>query len=227
MFPSMTIWFAIPSKRPTAAAQRCINLWRGRGYLVAIWRDTGDDPVDCDLLLQGPYPGYAKTVNLLAKTIIEQDPHAAWIVAGGDDTMPDQRPPEQIAAECTLHFSGTFGVMQPTGDPWSDSAGRIIDRIAGSPWLGRDWCLRANQGQGPMWPDFDHMFVDDHVQELATLLGVFWQRRDVTHFHAHAQRDGGPPPPHMARWNTRDHWIRSLNILNRLRASEFLECLPL
>ena len=122
----------------------------------------------------------------------------------------------------------TFGVMQPVGDPWSDTMGRIIDRIAGSPWLGREWCRRANKGQGPFWPEFTHMFGDEHLQRYAQSLGVFWQRPDLTHFHDHAQRDQvSPPAPHMAQWNSPQHWAQSKAIFERLVAGNFQECAAL
>ncbi len=122
----------------------------------------------------------------------------------------------------------TFGVMQPTGDPWRDTMGRIIERIAGSPWLGREWCRRANKGQGPFWPEFTHMFGDEHLQRYAQSLGVFWQRPDLTHFHDHAQRDQvSPPAPHMAQWNTPQHWAQSKAIFERLVAGNFQECAPI
>jgi hypothetical protein len=106
--------------------------------------------------------------------------------------------------------------------------GRIIERIAGSPWLGREWCRRANKGQGPFWPEFTHMFGDQLLQEHAKHLGVFWQRPDLTHFHDHAQRDQvSPPAPHMAQWNTPQHWAQSKAIFERLVAGNFQECAPI
>ena len=226
----MSVWFAIPSARPVAEAQACIDAWRAKGYRVAIWRDTGAEPVECDLLMSGEYAGYAKTVNLLAKTILAEDPAAEWIVTGGDDTLPDGRPASEIAAECSAHFSGTFGVMQPTGDRWADGS---IDRIAGSPWLGREFCERAYQGNGPLWGEFTHMFVDEHLQAVAVTLGLFWQRRDVTHYHNHYLRvqEGvnwsAGVPAHLTQWSSQQHWNESKAIFERLQAGGFAEAFDL
>ena len=122
----MSVWFAIPSKKPRAQAQLCIDRWRAQGYRVAIWRDTGDEAVDCDLLLIGEYGGYANAVNSLCKGILETYPATAWVVTGGDDTEPDMtKLADQIADECTAHFGGTFGMMQPTGDRWETLSDRI------------------------------------------------------------------------------------------------------
>jgi hypothetical protein len=85
---------------------------------------------------------------------------------------------KQIAKECTAHFGGTFGVMQPTGDRWANGS---IDRICGSPWLGREFCTRMYHGKGPMYGGYLHMFGDEELQHVATRLGVLWQRRDLTH----------------------------------------------
>ena len=45
----MSVYLTIPSKSPNA--QQCIDAWREKGYKTAIWRDAGDDPVNCDLML--------------------------------------------------------------------------------------------------------------------------------------------------------------------------------
>ena len=220
----MSVWFAIPSARPVAEAQACIDAWKAKGYRVAIWRDTGTEPVDCDLLMSGEYAGYAKTVNLLAKTILAKDPEAVWIVTGGDDTQPDARPADEIAVECAEHFGGTFGVMQPTGDRW---AGGSIDRIAGSPWLGLEFCERMYQGNGPLFEGYSHMFVDEELQAVALALGVFWQRRDLTHHHNHYLRaqDGvnwcAGVPPHLVQWNTQSHWNESQALFAARQAAGF------
>jgi hypothetical protein len=211
--------------------------------------DLGADIV----FLSARYPGYAVSVNAMAPHILERDTECDWIVVGGDDTFPDPtKRADEIARECSEHFfrggyedinadgtpfrKHTFGVMQPTGDPWADHLGRIIERIAGSPWLGRSWCRRAHGGKGPLFPDFRHMFVDEALQLYAQSLGVFWQRPDLTHFHAHAQRDlanparlggVGQPAPHMKEWNSQKHWQESKAIFERLKSTNFAECQPI
>jgi len=221
------------------------------GYGVALWRNPGGPYPDCDYLRVGEYPGYAKAVNELAATILRDHPEVDWICCGGDDTYPDpNKTGDEIAGQLIAHFfihhfdigatfpidpcMGTFGVMQPTGDPWADNLGRIIERIAGSPWLGRTWCERANAGKGPLWPEFRHMFVDEHLMQFAQSLGVFLQRPDLTHYHAHAQRIPGkdvsgnaPPAPHMKEWNSQKHWQESKAIFERLKSTNFAECQPI
>ena len=105
---------------------------------------------------------------------------------------------KDFLAGCFDKSMVTFGVMQPTGDRWGDNEssraafgenrGAEIDRIAGSPWMGREWCERAYLGNGPM-PDFyHHLYIDEELQEVATRLGVFWQCRDLTQYHNHPVR---------------------------------------
>lgn len=238
----MSIWLAIPSARPAAEAAACLKAWQERGYLVAIWRDgnalssgwrSAEDPEGADYVLRGNYPGYAIAVNSLAKWIVENDASAEWIVTGGDDTFPDpNRDAFQIGAECTDHFGGTFGVMQPTGDRFASGS---IDRIAGSPWLGREWCQRANAGQGPLWPEFAHMFVDEALMRVAQKLGIFWQRRDLIHMHRHFMRASEDInshavakecPPHLVQWNSPQHWNEMKAIFQRLEAEDFASCMP-
>lgn len=258
----MNAWLSIPSARPAAEVEPIFAKWRAQGYKIALWRDPGAEPVECDLLLTGEYPGYARAVNALVAEVIERDPNAGWFVAGGDDTEPDpSKKAQEIARECSAHFASSvsrvetpiqispavaimsvtetylgehlFGVMQPTGDRF---AGGSIDRIAGSPWMGRDWCLRANGGVGPLWPEFSHMHVDECLQRTAEKLGVFWQRPDLTHLHYHFMRESADidspavrrqPPPHLVRWNTPTHWEESKAIFKRLEAEGFASCMPL
>lgn len=203
------------------------------------------------------YPGYAQAVNSMCRNILGVDPAADWIVTGGDDVEPDpNRRAHEIARECSDHFGDTwaeraspqtfatfdevrkarsFGVMQPTGDTWSDfhegKKSRIIERIAGSPWMGREFCRRMYQGSGPLWPEFFHCFEDEHLQAVAQKLGVFWQRPDLTHYHHHFQRRGDgsahrvdpQPPAHLAKATSKEHWEESKAIFERLKAGGFAE----
>ena len=143
-----------------------------------------------------PYPGYALAVNQLVDRELHNDPDCNWIVTGGDDVFPDpNHTADEIARECEHHFSYlmmertgqphdicrsmpgvTFGVMQATGDRYGEQPtlpadhplrGPYITRVCGSPWMGREFCLRVNQGRGPLWPEYTHMFVDEELQAVA------------------------------------------------------------
>ncbi len=199
----MSVWFAIPSKRAPEEANAVLLAWRRAGYKVALWCD---DCVDAnakvhDMHIQGQYQGYAHAVNSLCGAILAGDPTAQWIVTGGDDTLPDpDNSPDVIAEQCKRHFGGTFGVMQPTGDRWGDTPesrvqfgadrGAFIDRIAGSPWIGREFARRMYGGQGPYFPEYRHQYVDEELQEVAQRLDAFWQRADLIHRHNHFCRVG-------------------------------------
>lgn len=100
-----------------------------------------------------------------------------------------------------IQWRATFGVMQPTGDEWKDVGGRVIERFAGSPWMGRAWCERAYQSYGPMWP-YPHNWADEELQSVAIKHGVFWQRPDLTQTHAHWLRDGKPNRAQPAYWQS-------------------------
>lgn len=130
----------------------------------------------------------------------------------------------------------TFGVMQPTGDRWQEGMGGFssapIDRVAGSPWIGRAFAERVYGGNGPYWPEYTHMFVDEELQAVAEKLGVFWQRRDLVHLHRHALRhedpkklvDAGELPrkaPHLVKWNTQEHWGAMKRIFEQRKAAGF------
>jgi hypothetical protein len=226
----MTVWYAIPSKRPAADAQRCIDHWRRQGYSTAVFRDASEEVIDCDLLLSGDYHGYAAAVNLLCQEIIQRDSEASWIVTGGDDIEPDlQFRAERIGVECGGHFKGTFGVMQPTGDRWGEHhGGAYIDRVCGSPWMGREFCERMYGGNGPLCESYTHMFVDEELQRVAMKLNVLWQRRDITQLHRHWGRrpdDGvgssAGMPAFLRDANSPGHWTRYKAIFEGRKALGF------
>jgi hypothetical protein len=191
------VWFCIPSIRPGGGT---IPAWRRAGYRIAVLRQGEPlGPAIADIEIPtAEYLGWPKSINILSRSVFERDPDAQWIVSGGDDYLPDtEHIPECIGVECRTHFGGTFGVMQPTGDRWGEEwpqkpewAGKpaVLDRIAGSPWLGREWCERAYGGRGPMPEEYHHVFADEQLQCVAERLGVFWQRRDLCQYHAHPLR---------------------------------------
>ena len=96
--------------------------------------------------------------------------------------------------------------------------------------MGREWCLRINQGKGPLWPEYKHMFDDEELQCVATKLGVFWQRPDLIHLHRHFQRESDaldakavarPIPPHLVKANSKEHWDRVKALFEWRKANNF------
>lgn len=191
-------------------ARLCFQQWRDRGYQVAVLaEDLGAlHQLDVDLVVQNEvYPGYAASINRLTKAVLAADPECQVVVAMADDIFPDtMRHPEDIATLFVEHFGGTLGVMQPIADPWSiDGIAPQATKVAGSPWLGRDWCRRAFGGRGPLPDCYHHMFCDQHLQEVAIKLGLFWQNPDVAQIHQHWMRLGNSMPEHIMHaheaWN--------------------------
>lgn len=231
--------------------------WKERGYKICLWRDKEESYKilpGIDLIRWGDYPGYAIATNELIHKAISCDPSADWFVTGGDDVDSDPtKTADQIAAECRGFFmaramhrvdfdrqseSGmisqlnrwmTFGVMQPTGDRWGDRQGAYIDRVAGSPWIGREFARRAYRGNGPYWPEYTHMGVDEELQAVAAKLGVFWQRPDLTHYHDHWGRAAPPAtighrsnmPAFLEPANTQAEWDRYKSIFAARAAAGF------
>lgn len=239
----MSVWFCIPSKRPPEEAEKCLKLWWEHGYKIALWLDAVPDyEPKCHKYLTGLYPGYPTAVNNLVKSILAIDPQAEWFVTGGDDIEPDaNHSAEEIARECSAYFEtprnlpegwkvwppmwnwATFGVMQPTGDKWGDRNGPYIERVAGSPWMGREFCRRMYQGKGPLCEEYFHMGEDEELQCVATKLGVFWQRPDLIHFHRHWGREPNNQPGQtsnrpafLERANSPEEW-RKYKELFRIR----------
>lgn len=204
--PDPAVWLCIPSARADGGT---IRLWKERGYRVAVQRDPGAPQLseDCfDVVLEHEWDGYPKAVNRLCKYVLQEWTGTLVCVTGGDDIEPDPTySPREIQQMFLGHLTcdfingmesinppeifNTYGVMQPTGDPWSDSQGRIIERIAGSPWMGRDWILKSYGGNGPIFEGFYHFYEDEALQEAAKMQGVFWQRPDIVQKHNHWTRD--------------------------------------
>ena len=240
----MSVWMCAPSKRPTLIAQGIVNEWEALGYKTAIWRDTGDDPVLCDLLIRGEYPGHYDCANRIVRAVFSHDPKCDWVVCASDDTEPDKtHTPRTIAEQCSAYFeepgaliegaearlwvNATFGVMQPTGDRFANGS---IDRICGSPWIGREFARRMYGGRGPWFPEYTHMFGDEELQNVALKLGVLWQRPDLIHLHHHFMRThegiDSPAqkievPPHLVEANSRQHWDRYRALFNARKEAGF------
>jgi len=248
------VWLAVPAKRPLA--ESTLPMWREPGYRVAVFLDEdpkADWPVDYFVVGRRGYPGYAQAVNILVDRILMHDPECQWIVTGGDDILPDPtHSPEEIAAQCVNHFEGmhqagmlagkpfpthlreqevgTWGVMQPTGDSWGDRTGPYIERVCGSPWLGREFCLRINQGHGPLWPQYFHMGSDEELQAVSTRLGVLWQRPDLTHYHRHwgrARKNADDMPDFLKRANSGAEWAAYKKLFAERQAAGFPGSEPL
>jgi len=234
----MSVWYCIPSKRPPEQVRPVLERWHAQGYRIALALDEFENysSIVQHYEITLSYPGYAQAVNSLVRHVLEADPQAEWIVTGGDDVYPDPyRTAGEIAQQCTEHFAGTSGVMQPTGDrwgatePWAQAmypdAPAYIDRVCGSPWLGREFCWRVYGGRGPLWPEFKHMFVDEHLQAVAQKLGILWQRRDLVHHHKHWMREGDPSamPAFLREVCSDEHWQESKMLFERLKAGHFIE----
>jgi len=209
----MSCWLTIPSARPPEEAEKVLKLWRAQGYKIALWLDfTLDVSANlekalkyddiADVIVGDPavgYPGYAKAVNAIITDRLIRDQQAEWFVIGGDDTEPDMNhTAEEIAFQTGFHFGGltqtpntnTFGVMQPVGDRFASVGGvAMIEKVAGSAWIGREFARRMYGGNGPLWPEYTRFFMDEELQEVAIQYGVFQQRRDLIHLHRHYMRE--------------------------------------
>jgi hypothetical protein len=245
----MSVWLCIPSARPASEIKERLERWRDMGYKIALWRnglhrnDVLGQESNKDgsfIMYSEEYRGWGISINTLIDIVAKRDPQADWFVGGGDDTDPD--PTERadvIALQCVRRFGGirdennTFGVMQPTGDrwgadePWAKAmfpeAPAYIDRICGSPWIGREFARRVNQGKGPFWPEYRHMFADEEFQCVAQRLGVLWQRPDLIHMHHHPLREGVLQEP--AVWQreiySSEHWQTSKRLFESRKAAGF------
>lgn len=144
---------------------------------------------------------------------------------------------EKAPQQGRFHWS-TFGVMQPTGDRWGDDGvggypkgSAYIDRICGSPWMGREFCERMYSGTGPLYAGYHHMFADEELQNVAIKLGVLWQRRDLTQKHCHWGRRPDAQmkdcPDFLLPVNSPKHWSESKALFGARKAAGFAGHEPL
>lgn len=210
------VWYAIPSAN-RERAQGCLQKWWDRGYKTAVAFDHGTVRIDtADYQTWVHYNGYFPVTNELIKYLYLEE-EADLVVVGGDDMHPDpNKTAQEIAVEFFERFPDTFGVMQPIGDRGIDGT----DRICGSPWIGRDFALRMNQGKGPFWNEYYAYYGDEELKVVAEELGVLWQRPDLTQFHHHWCRPGGPPKQGYQHRNER-FWNRDQTIFRRRQVSKF------
>jgi hypothetical protein len=221
------VWYILPSIRPESEVMPVLSKWKSAGYRVAVQRDPGSAVLPVDLCIVRPYTGYAEAVNHLALQVLNENPLVQWVVTGGDDMLPDcSKRPEELATECTQHFKGTVGIMQPTGDRHLvDKGGKCsAERACVSPWLGRDWCLRANTGQGPFHPGYFHCFVDEELQDVASRLGRLWHRPDVNQFHDWRGRSGTLQTSIAA---PNEHWEQDKALFSARKLAGFPCSVPL
>lgn len=193
----MSCWITVPSIRPDGGTLR---EWQRAGYKVAVMRQGDELDYPEYQILVSEYQGWAKSINRLIRDVMAMDLSALWFVAAGDDTLPAASHPLDIADEMESYCwkvnkcegdSETFGVMQPTGDLKDWPASRI-DKFAGSAFIGREFARRMYGGKGPLF-EYPHCFADEELMAVATKMGVFWQRPDLTHKHLHQMRPGGMP----------------------------------
>lgn len=245
----MSVWVCCPSARPVDEVDARFDKWRRMGYKVALMRDEASAsqsrplPKHDYIELCGKYPGYAVACNTLIAHIFASDPECDWVVAAGDDMDPDANfRADDVAGQCSRYFGGincpelgttlsTFGVMQPTGDRWGEQdmhlgkrGSAYADRVCGSPWLGREFCRSINQGRGPFWAEYTHMFGDEALFEVASRLGILWQRHDLIHYHEHwarPRKSRTDMPAFLAEANSPEHWQRSKAVLEAQKAANF------
>lgn len=200
------IWYAIPSADPQRARD-CLAQWRARGYRTAVLLDPGVPDVEADFCMHvDTYPGYWRATNLLCRKLPGR---RDIVVAGGDDMYPDPNAdPQTVAREFFARWPDGFGVMQPIGDDLDGT-----DRICGSPWLGRGWLQTSYRGRGPFCPQYNAFYGDEELFHVAQLLGVFWQRADLTQYHDHWMR-GGRAKTDYQQANDR-HWERDQEVFRQ------------
>lgn len=199
------VFYAIPTANPAQCGETFAR-WRSLGYRTAALVDgETPEPANCDLCVRFErYGGYGWSVNRLCERL----PDADWIVTGGDDTLPEPGlPPAVIAAQCAEHFRGTFGVMQPTGDPWLN---HCIKHFAGSPWMGREFRRRIRLGTGPYDERYFHYFDDCALKAYATKHAGYWERPDLAQVHEHWTKRGIERPDYLKPKASREPISRML-----------------
>lgn len=164
------------------------------------------------------------------------------------DTFGVMQPTGDRWGECPASECHDF-IPRPPGSPMPDrctlcgrteddafhQGGAYIDRVAGSPWIGREFARRMYGGKGPYWPGYTHMGVDEELRAVALLHGVYWPRRDLMHFHAHwgrpraGERIGRADrmPEFLRTANSGEEWNRYKRLFAERKAAGFPGSEPL
>ena len=190
---SKEVWAIWPSVNSHLAGTT-LRKWRAAGYRTAILIDRGkiweSETAPDKIIYGGKWQGFPHAINNLC----HQTPGDV-VVCAGDDIYPSQEEsPIMIREKFLERFPDSFGVMQPTGDRFGS-----IDLCCPCPWVGRKFIEEAYKGDGPYWEGYFHYFSDEEIQNVATLLGCFQQRPEISQYHDHWQRENGQRPPHMKK----------------------------
>lgn len=185
------VWLALPSAN-IEMAKKTFPVWKSKGYKIAVIvpdRLLSQYSGLADIIVAessiGGYQGWPKAVNYLSGLLSDYE----IIIAAGDDMYPDpDYEAHQLRLQFVRHFGGTFGVMQPYGDKFGSMACETCEQICGSAWLGKEFREKINQGKGPMWEEYWHMWADTELYQVATKYNCLWIRGDLSQFHEHRLR---------------------------------------
>jgi len=165
--------------------------WKNQGYDTALFTEHGIElPNNIDSHIVGDWKGFPSAANRLCQAYTDC---YDIIIIGGNDLYPDMSlTAQEIGEQFREHFNGTNGLMHPVGDKY----GLIMD-AAVCPWIGAEYINTVYDGRGPYCEEYYHYFCDAELQDVATLAGTFWQRGDLTQYHAHWSRAKEIRPPHL------------------------------
>lgn len=216
--------YLCPVKRH-AVAKFSLDRWRQMGYYPVVLLD-GDDLNEQDLggppmLVSRPFlpqcwPGYPSAINAMLASALQDFPAARVFVIGGEDMHPEPRVKAATLAELFLsYFRDTFGVMQPTGDPYGNTL-----NICGSPWVGRALAEAACANGGVFHPGYWHYYADQELHDVLALRGLLQKQSKITQYHAHWGRSQNPQrPPHLHRAGEQEREDKAL--FERRKAERF------
>lgn len=195
------VWYAIPSANLEALVGS-LPRWYEHGYKIAILIDkyTEADLIKSGiremihmLIIKSKYEGHSSSVNELCFRILAQYPQTNVIVTAGDDMFPDTFKNAQQCQELFMGaFPSTFGVLQPIGDRFGN-----VHHICGSPFMGRSFIKRINQGTGPFWHEYYHFYNDQEMHDVCERLGILWKCQTLEHYHDHWSRKKQQRPSYL------------------------------
>lgn len=209
--------------------RQVLPLWADRGYDLLLLQDKYRFSVDylgqrsTVFYREGPYAGWPACVNFLTAEAVNRG--YDLIVAAGDDMEPTPHlSAEQVASRYFDRFPDGRGVMQPVGDTWCDSMGKVSMRICGSPIFGLWWATKAYGGTGPLCSEYKNYFADEELLAVTFSAGLIWQDDQTSHEHLHWSRLGKPKPETAVV--TQEWWSADEATFCRRRISGWPGALP-
>ena len=213
----MIIFVAWPTNN-IARSNETAKAWAGLRYQVAVATELPIPPKDIcahRVFNFTKYDGYYRSMNTVCQWLV-REMKADIVVCAGDGIMPDTRYPAWgLGGMFVQKFPNGLGIMQAIGHRWQADRGPgqynfhdwpSTERRCESPWIGREFILRAYGGRGPYSDAYAQYYGDAELHDVAQKMGVLWRNENVAQRSIHWSQVGGPEGTEAQHQNYVKHY---------------------